>query len=156
MHPATRLLIAVAVSTSSPFRAQEGIAALAHAGREPELPTTPPVIARPDFVIRDGGISAGSFGKIVATRAFNLPADMRSSFEASLSFDSPGERAVTPAFRKGLVRVSLQTASGVQGALGLWGDPQDADVERQRRRCAARVDPPERGGHVELGAPRMG
>ncbi len=124
-----RSWIAIALGLAAPLAAAQDVVTRP---RTPSpTPQDPPLVTpRPDFVVREGHISAGMTGKLVLTREMDFSKNLHSSLSGAMALDSPGEwnRAGDVGVRKGFLLWTLRDRSGCQGVIGVIGDPSSSTI----------------------------
>lgn len=94
-------------------------------------PQVPPLVTPdPDFVLREGSISAGLIGKFTLARETDLSPNLHSTLSGSMALDAPGEwvRTRDLGVRKGFLLWALRDHRGRRGAIGLIGDPTTTTI----------------------------
>lgn len=97
----------------------------APSGRPQSTPhPNPPVTARPDFVVHQGTLSAGTTGKLVVSHEARLAHGVHSRLQGFMALATPGDahRNADLGIRHGTMLWTLGGA-GTRGEIGLAGDP---------------------------------
>ena len=87
-------------------------------------PSNPPVLVRPDVVVHQGTLSAGTTGKLVVSHEARLAHGVHSSLQGFMALATPSDaqRDADLGIRRGSMLWSLR-GPGTHGEIGLAGDP---------------------------------